>query len=169
MRRDVAQALEDGEREIRRRNLEREVLADEPGQLLLVVERVDAGGDAARAVAEQEDGQARLPRLRESHEGPDVAGVVVERLDEEALAFRSASAAQVHRVDRETARDELLGHPAVVAAVRIEPRDDRDDAPGLRRGAPRPHEELEALRRLQGLLVHAGHQGLCHRVSPLRR
>ena len=60
MRREVAQALEDGQREIGRRHLEGEALADESRELGLVFERVDAGDDAAGAVPEQEDRQPWL-------------------------------------------------------------------------------------------------------------
>ena len=43
VRRDVAQSLEHGQREVGRRHLEREALADQPGELGLVFERVEAG------------------------------------------------------------------------------------------------------------------------------
>ena len=53
----MAEPLDDGEREVGRRNLEGKALADEPGELGLVVQGVGARDDAAGAVAEQEDGQ----------------------------------------------------------------------------------------------------------------
>ena len=50
----------------------------------------------------------------------DVVEIVGDRLDVEALAVGLAAAAQIERVDGEAARDELLGRPGVVAAVRVE-------------------------------------------------
>ena len=68
VRRDVAQPLEHREREVRRGHLEREALADQPRELRLVLERVQARDDAAGAVTEQEHRQARLARFRERDE-----------------------------------------------------------------------------------------------------
>src|SRR5262245_58014188 len=116
----MAQALERSDREVGRRHLEREALTDEPGKLLLALERVEARHDAARAVAEQEHGQARLARGRERDDGLDVADVVGEVLDVEPLAVRLAAPAEIAGIDRQTVRRELLRRPAVVPAVGIE-------------------------------------------------
>src|SRR2546426_7517746 len=45
MRSHVAQPLENGEGEVLRRHLEREALADEPGELRLMLDRIEAGDD----------------------------------------------------------------------------------------------------------------------------
>ena len=91
----------------------REALADEAGELGLVLERVDAGDDAAGAVAEQEHRQARARATSRASRAPATSlDVVGELLDVEALAVGLAAAAQVERVDGEAARHELLGDPA---------------------------------------------------------
>ena len=54
VRRDVAQSLENGEGEIGSRQLVREALADQSRQLSLMIERIETGDDAARAVTEEE-------------------------------------------------------------------------------------------------------------------
>src|SRR6187399_1256798 len=58
--RHVADALEDRQRYVRRWHLIREVLTDEARDLVLVLQRVSAGDDAAGAVTQQEHRQARL-------------------------------------------------------------------------------------------------------------
>ena len=117
---DVAQALDRREGKAGRRHLEGEALADEPGELGLVVEHVADGDDAAGAVAEQEHRQAGIARLRDLHGAGDVAHIVGDILDIEALAFRLAAAAQIERVNREAALHELLGRPDVLPAVRVD-------------------------------------------------
>ena len=67
VRGDMAEPLEDGEGEIGRRNLEGEALADQSGELGLVVERIKARHHTAGAVAEQENRQAGLARLGDLH------------------------------------------------------------------------------------------------------
>ena len=61
MRREVAQALDDGEGEIGRRHLEGETFAYQPGKLGLIIEGIDTGDDAASAMTEKEHRQARFP------------------------------------------------------------------------------------------------------------
>src|SRR5262249_34410575 len=73
----------------------------------------------------------------------DVADVVGELLDEEPLAVRPAAAAEIAGVHAKAVRDELLGRPSVVAAVRIESVDDNDNGPGGRRRTPRSYEDVE--------------------------
>ena len=74
VRRDVAEALQHRQREVGGRDPEGEVLADEAGQLGLVVERVDARDDAAGAVAEQEERQAGLALLGDADQPAKVVG-----------------------------------------------------------------------------------------------
>ena len=167
VRRDVAQPLEHGEREVRRRHLEREALADQAGELGLMLERVEARHDAAGAVTEQEHRQAGLPRLRERHERRHVADVVGERLDVEALAVGLAAAAQVEGVDGEPGGRELLGHPRVVAAVRVEAGDDDDHAAWVRCRTPERKKMLRpsplSNRSSRMVVIHPSHSICCRR------
>src|SRR6266508_1494278 len=64
---DMAQTLQHSEGDIRRRQLVCEALADQAGELGLMVERIHAGDYAAGAVAEQEDRQSRMLGLRHLH------------------------------------------------------------------------------------------------------
>ena len=116
VRRDVAQALQHREREVGGVDLEGEALADEAGEAGLVLERVDAGGDAAGAVAEQEDRQAGLALLGDLDEPGEGGDVVVDGVDVVAVAVGAAAAGQIERIDREAGGDELLGGPEIVAA-----------------------------------------------------
>ena len=59
--------------------------------------------DAARAVAEQEHRQAGLARLGHLDDVGEVVDVVVDLLDEEALALRPAAAPMIQRVHGEPA------------------------------------------------------------------
>ena len=65
MRREVAEPLEYGQRDARRREAKGKALANQSGQLRLVLEGVEAGHDAARAVAEEKDREILLPRLHD--------------------------------------------------------------------------------------------------------
>ena len=94
MRREVRKPLEHRQREIRRRHPVRETLADQAGEVRLVVEHVVAGDHAAGAVAEHEHRQAGLARARQFHEQVDVALVLGELVDVVALAVGLAAAAQ---------------------------------------------------------------------------
>ena len=58
VRRQVAEPLQHRQREVRRGHLEREALADQARELVLVLERVATGDHAAGAVTEQEHRQA---------------------------------------------------------------------------------------------------------------
>ena len=60
MGRDVAEPLQHRECKIRRRHLEREALADQSGQFLLVIERIEARHHATGAMTEQEHRKARF-------------------------------------------------------------------------------------------------------------
>ena len=117
VREDVAHPLEHGQREIRRGDLVSKALADEPVDLGLVLQRVNAGDDAARAVAEQKDRKPGLARFRQRHERRGVAHVIGERVDVEPLTIRPAAPAQVDGVRRHTGRHELFGGRLVVTAV----------------------------------------------------
>ncbi len=111
VRRHVREALERGEGEVRRRHAEREALADQPGELALMEQCVDARDDAAGAVTEEEHGQPRLPRLRQRHQLGEVTVVVLQVLDVVALTIGLTAATQIDGIDREPRRSELLGDP----------------------------------------------------------
>ena len=123
VRRQVADALEDGEREVGRVHLERKALADQTGDLVLILQRVDARDHAARAVAEQVDRHAGFALLRDLDEHRDVADIVRHIVDIEALAVRFTAAAQVERVDREARGLQLLAGPQILTAVGIDAMD----------------------------------------------
>ena len=78
----------------------RKALANESAEVLLVVERIQAADDAARAVAEQKDRQPRFARLHERDERGDIADVFRKRIDVKALAIGTATAAKIDRVRR---------------------------------------------------------------------
>lgn len=65
MRREVSDAFEDRQREVRCGEFMREALADEPGDLRLVIERVQATDAAARAVSENEGRRRAFALFRE--------------------------------------------------------------------------------------------------------
>ena len=75
--------------------------------------------------------------MAESTSACDVGDVVGELRDVEALAVRFPAPAQIHRVDGQAQGDQLLRHPAVVAAVRVESGHDDDDAARTVGAAPR--------------------------------
>ena len=83
----MAEAFEDREGKIWRRHFVGKALADQPRELRWMLERVDAGDDAACAVAEQKQGQSRFARFRQRHERGGVADIVRKFLDVEALAI----------------------------------------------------------------------------------
>jgi hypothetical protein len=103
-------------------------LADQSGELGLVLERVDTRDDAASTVTEQEDGQAGLARFRQLHEAVYVAGVVTDVLDPETLTVGLAAAAQVQCVHGKAAGHELFGYPQVLTAVGVDAVDDGDNS-----------------------------------------
>ena len=137
MRKHVTKSFEDGEGKVRRRGLKREALADEAGEGGLMFEGVQAGQHPAGAVAQHEHRKIRFTPGREIDHAGDVGEVVSELRDVESLAIRSPASAQIHRVHRKAQFDQLLRHPAVIAAVRIESRDDDDEASRAAGGAPR--------------------------------
>src|SRR5581483_62739 len=106
-----------------------------------MVQRIQAGDDAAGAVAEQVRGQAAFVCLDDRGDVRDVVDVVVERVDVEAFAVGLAAAPQVQRVHHQIGGGELFGHPFVVAAVRIEAGDDDDGGAGRGGWAPAAHVE----------------------------
>src|SRR5262245_6310676 len=120
MRRDVAQPLEQRQREVGRGNLVCEALAQEAGQLVLMLERIAAGHHSARAVTEKEQRQARLGRLDERYEAMQVSHELVELVDVVALAHGLAVAPQIHRVYGEPLIPQLLGRPLIEAAMCLE-------------------------------------------------
>jgi hypothetical protein len=63
-------------------------------------------------------------------------------LNIEALAIGHPAAAQIERVHCKPVPHELLGHPSVVTAVRIETRNDHDDSASLHTGTLRPDQKL---------------------------
>ena len=146
---DVAQPLDGGEGEAWRRHLEREALADEAGELGLVLERVDRRDDAAGTVAEQEHRHAGIPRFRDPHGAGHVAHIVRDVLDIESLAFRFAAAAQIERVHGEPGLHKLLRRPDILPAVRIDAVTDDDHGAGLPFRPPRAEEDFEATCSLE--------------------
>ena len=82
-------------------------------------------------MTEQEDRQARVARFREFHDLGDVAHIVRNVLDIEALALGLSAAAQIERVDGEPGLHELLGRPDILTAVRIDAVADHDDSTRL--------------------------------------
>src|SRR6185312_15976668 len=92
MRGHVAGPLEEGQGDGRRGHLVGEVFTYEAGDLGLVFQAVDAGDDAAGAVAKEEHRQARLARFDDVNEPRQVRRPLPELLHEEALAFGAATA-----------------------------------------------------------------------------
>ncbi len=76
MRKHVAQSFQDGQSEVRRRRLKREALADEAGQLALVIDGVEAGQYAACAVTKDVDRKAWLTNRCEIDNSSHVRQVV---------------------------------------------------------------------------------------------
>src|SRR5206468_8119469 len=91
VRREMTDSLEHRDRKIRSGHLEGETLANESGELGLMLECVNAGDDSSRAVSEQIYGQTGFARLGESDYGCDIADVVGEALYIEAFAVRAAA------------------------------------------------------------------------------
>jgi len=81
-------------------------------------------------VAQQEDREAGMARDREIDQAGQVFDIVVDGFDKEALTVRPAATAKVERVDGVAFRDQALGSPDVLAAVRIDPVADGDDRLG---------------------------------------
>src|SRR5262249_16560608 len=124
---DVGQPRDGRQRKAGRRHLKGEVFTDEPGQLGLVVEDVRGRRHAACAVTQQEYGQPRMSRFGKTQRGGDIAGPVLEVVDDESLPFRLAATTKVERIHRESARGELLGGPPILTAMGIEAVADHDD------------------------------------------
>src|SRR5450432_537059 len=143
VREDVAQSLERGEGKVGRRHLESETLADQAPKLGLVLKCIHTGNDAAGAVAKQENRQSRFSCFRSLRNDVDVADIIGEGLDVETLAVGLAASTQVNGINREAARDELLGCPSVVTAVRVEAGNDDDNAAQLARRTPRSKDNSE--------------------------
>ena len=108
----MAQALDDGQRKVGRRNLEGKALADESRELGLVLERVDARDRRRRRCDRAGTPAGPVRAIRQRHQRVDVAQVVADRLEIEALAVGLAAPVQVQRVDREAA-----GHNCSAAHV----------------------------------------------------
>src|SRR5579863_4882739 len=95
---------------------------------------------APRAMAEKKYGELRLPRFCQAYERTGICDIVVKRVDVEPFPVRLPAAPEVHRVGSQACGCELLASPRIIAAVRIEAGDDRNDATGL---APRPPGSYE--------------------------
>src|SRR5262249_57922536 len=117
---------------------------------LLVLQRVPAGDHAAGTVAEEEDLEPRLSRLDHVDERREIGVVVLELLDEEALAPGAATAAVIQGIDGEALGNELLGDPFVLAAVCVESMGDDDHGAGLARGSPLAREDLDSTDACEG-------------------
>src|SRR5438445_7427441 len=74
----------------------------------------------------------------------DVADIVVERLDVEALAIGLTATAQIQCVHRQPICDELLSRPRVIRAVGIEARNDHDRRSRCETRTPGAEEDLKA-------------------------
>ena len=151
--------LSTDKREIRRRHLVRETLADEAREVVLVVQHVVARDHAAGAVAEHEHRQPRLTRPRELHDQVHVGLVLRKLVDVVPLAIGLAAAAQIERIDRKPARDELLRGPEVVAAVRIEAVHHHDDRARLALRPPPARENPQSACAVESFFA------VRHRVS----
>src|SRR4051794_10769453 len=101
VRREVAQAPQRSEGKIRCRDLEREALADQPGQLGLMIKGVETCNDAAGAVPEKVNRQSRMGGDGERYNAADIGCVLGEAVDVEALAIGLAAAAKIHGIDSE--------------------------------------------------------------------
>ncbi len=136
VRPDMGEALEHGQRKLRRRHLEGEALADEPGKLRLVVERIEARNHAAGAMAEQEDRQAGSARPCRVDGRRHVGDIVGDRLHIEALAVRLTASAQVDRIDGQAQRRQAVCHPQIIATMCVETGHNDHDTTDLSRGLP---------------------------------
>src|ERR1700730_10613327 len=169
VRREMADALEDRDRKVGHWNLERETLADQPGEFRLVFERVNARHDSARTVPEEIDGQARLPRLRERYHGGDIAHVVGELVNVKAFAVGAAPTPQIQGVHRQADGGALLPDRLILTAVSVEAvADHHDRARGAVR-TPRPYEDIETTRPGNRLFSSRGRTNRCHRTLPSQR
>ena len=163
VRRHVAQPLEHRQRKVRSGQSERETLADQAGELSLVLEGVEAGHDSAGAVAEQEYGKARLTGFRELHECGHVGDVISELLHIKALAIRLAAAAEVNRGDSVAIGRKLSRSPRVVPTVRIEAGYDGHHRARLASGQPRSKDDLQSIGRRETVFGH-GHYLIGHGI-----
>ncbi len=142
MRYKVAYRLQNRECEIRRRHLEREILANEAGNLGAVIEGIQARYHATGAMTEQENRDTGLARLRELDEAMQIGDIFVEALDVIALALGLSASSQIDRVSSEPALGELLADPLVHSAVRVEAMADCHDRARRYVRSPRPHVQL---------------------------
>ena len=140
----MAQALHDGEREVWREHLEREAFANQARELRLVLQRVDRRNDSPGTMAQQEERQRSLARLRERDQRVDVIEVILDLLDVKALPVGLAATVQVECVYGEALSDELFRRPLVVPAMRLDAVDDGDHAACRPVRHPGPHEDVES-------------------------
>ena len=152
VRRDMAQAPHRGQREIGRINVKGETLADQPVDLVLVIERIAARGHAPRAMPEQIERQPRIARLGQRDRLAKVGDIIVDAVDEEALALRPPAPAQVERGDREARLDEPPRRPIILPAMRIDPVAQHHRAARILARPPVPREDARPAFGLQILL-----------------
>src|SRR5438093_13470594 len=88
VRGDVAQAFENGECKIGRRDLVSKTLADQTSEFSRVLQCIEARDDTARAVTEQKCGQSGLTFFRKRHQGYAVVDIVRNVLHVDALTVR---------------------------------------------------------------------------------
>lgn len=79
-----------------------EAFADQALKLRLMLDRVQAGHDAAGGMAQHEQRQTSLAGFHQCDQSGDVAHIVCEAFDVEALAVGVASAAQVDGIRRKS-------------------------------------------------------------------
>jgi hypothetical protein len=102
MWREMRDPLEQRVRDLRRRELVGEVLANEPRKRLLLAQHVQTADDASRAVSQDEERNASsLAGADQGHKVGQIGHVIVEGFDMISLTVRLAVAAQIGSVDRE--------------------------------------------------------------------
>src|SRR6476659_3501021 len=110
-----------------------------------MLQRIQESKDPTGAMPQQKHGKARVSRFHYVHERRDIAHVVGELVDVEPFAVGPATSMEVYGIRGVAHGRELLSHPGVVPAVRIETGHDHDGSACGRRRPPRPKEDLESL------------------------
>jgi len=117
MRRNVAGALEQAERDVEGNDAEAEDLADQPVDPILIIERVADRSHSASAVPEQEQRQLGIVRACQFDRLRQVGHVIVDTLGVEPLGIGPPAPAQIECSDRDTVRDEFLGSGKIARYV----------------------------------------------------
>src|SRR5262249_41249761 len=136
-----------------------ETLADESGNLPLVLECIEATDNATSTVAQQEHRNVPFARFGACDQGGDVVSIVSELLDVEAFSFRLAATAEVKCMYREAICRQLLCGPCVVAAVCVEAVHDGNHRARLRARAPGAREDVQTVNLDDAFLLHRPSRG----------